>query len=149
MKMRHVFLAACMAGLLALPAGAAQNENPPKADSSQLRHHWADLGLNQNQKDQMKAVREENREKMKTDFEATKALRQKIKEEFLKANPDPAALDSYADQMSQLHKQMIKNRFAGIFKTKQILTPEQFTKFMDMRQHRGKGDHNKKWNHDD
>jgi Spy/CpxP family protein refolding chaperone len=149
MKMRHVFLAACMAGLLALPAGAAQNENPPKADSSQLRHPWADLGLNQNQKDQMKAVRKENREKMKTDFEATKALRQKIKDEFLKPNPDPAALDRYADQMSQLHKQMIKNRFAGIFKTKQILTPEQFTKFMDMRQHRGKGDHNKKWNHDD
>ncbi len=154
MKMRDVLLTACLAGALALPAGATQNEPSTapavaKADTGQRHYGLADLGLTQDQKDQMKALRKEGQEKMKADFESVKALRQKIKDEFLKATPDPAALDSYADQMAQFHKQMIKNRFANIFKAKQILTQDQFKKFLDMQQQWGKRGFQKKWNRGD
>jgi Spy/CpxP family protein refolding chaperone len=156
MKMRDVLLTACLAGALALPAGATQNEPSTapsavaKTDTGQRYHGLADLGLTPNQKDQMKALRKDGQDKMKADFESMKALRQKIKDEFLKATPDPAALDGYADQMAQFHKQMVKNRFANLFKAKQILTQDQFKKFLDLQQQQwGKKGFQKKWNHGD
>jgi Spy/CpxP family protein refolding chaperone len=149
MKMIHVLVTACVAGLLSMPAGAAPTENPQKADSSHQNHQWADLGLNQNQKDQMKALHKENQETMKADFEASKTLNQKIKDEFLKPNPDPGVLETYTDQLAQLQKQMLKNRIADLFKTKQILTPDQFKKFLDMQYQWGRGDHFKKGHNED
>ena len=79
------------------------------------------------------------REKMKAGFETARALRQKMKDEFLKTKPDQAALDGYADQMAQQHKQMIKTRIAGTIKMKQILTPEQFKKVIEMKGKRARG----------
>ncbi len=97
----------------------------------------------------MKALRTENKEAMKPQFESSKAIHKKIKEEFLKPNPDPGVIDSYTEQLSQIQKQMMKNRFSGLFKIKQILTPDQFQKFLTMEQTWRKDFHNKKRNHSD
>jgi Spy/CpxP family protein refolding chaperone len=133
MTKRYAIIAACVAGLVASPLYANGTQDSPKADSSH-QHMWVKLGLNQSQQDQMKQLRKDAGEKMKASFEASKALRQKMKDELLKPNPDPAALDGLADQLAQLHKQMIKDRIANLVKTKQILTQDQFKKFLDMQE---------------
>jgi len=148
MKMNHGIFVAFLVGAFALSSIASPNASPSKSDSSRIQKKWDDLGLNQNQKDQMKALRTENKDGMKTQFEAMKALHQKIKDEFLKSNPDPAVIDSYSDQLLQIQKQMMKNRDSNLFKVKQILTPDQFKKFLDMQQKRFRGFHGKKGHSD-
>ncbi len=134
---RHiVMIAVSVAGLLAAPLYAGQDS----AGCCCHGHHgWAALGLSQAQQDQLKQQRKEMREKMKAGFEAAKALRHKMKDEFLKAKPDQTALEGYADQIAQQHKQMIKNSISNIMKIKQILTPEQFKKFLEMQGKRARG----------
>lgn len=136
---RHfALIAVSVAGLLAAPLYAGQDS---AVGSSHGHHGLAGLGLTQAQQDQIKQLHKDMREKMKAGFEAAKALRQKMKDEFLKASPDPAALEGYADQMAQQHKQMITNRIANTFKMKQILTQEQFKKFLELQSKRAKGFH--------
>jgi Spy/CpxP family protein refolding chaperone len=128
----------CIAGLFAAPLYAVQ-DSATSGCCCHRHHGLAALGLTQAQQDQLKQQRKDMREKMKAGFEASNALREKMKDEFLKAKPDQAVLDGYAEQMVQQHKQMIKNRIANTMKMKQILTQEQFRKVLAMQGKRVRG----------
>jgi Spy/CpxP family protein refolding chaperone len=131
MKTGSLIVAACAAFLLAGMCYAAADQDSAKAEGG-YRNIWAKLGFNQTQQNQMKEFFKEGKDKVKANIEASKDLRQIMKEEFLKPNPDPAILDNYAGQLAKLHEQMIKDRIASLFKAKQFLTPDQFSKVLDM-----------------
>jgi Spy/CpxP family protein refolding chaperone len=131
MKLRYIFIVSCLAGLLAMPAVAGQSSGSPKDSAGHASHFWSDLGLSQQQKDQMKALRKDMRATLQANFKQSKDLRIKIKAEFLKPNPDPTVINAFSTQLAQLHKQMTDAIFTETFKAKQILTPDQFKKFLD------------------
>ena len=150
MRFKSLLTAACAVGFLVPPLYANEAAAPSGADSGHVHHMWAKLGLSRTQQDQMRQLFTDGKDAMKANFQTSKDLRQKMKDELLKPNPDPAVLDGYADQMGKLHEQMIKNRINGLFKAKQILTPDQFKKFLDMQDNRGnrfqRGGHKGPWN---
>ena len=138
MRLKSLLVAAFVGGFM-VSSLYAHEQAAPGPDSSRAHHMWAKLGLSQKQQDQMKQLFADGKEKMKANFQASKDLRQKIKDELLKPNPDAAVLDAYAGKLAQLHEQMLKDRISGLFKAKQILTPDQFKKLLDMQEKRGNG----------
>jgi Spy/CpxP family protein refolding chaperone len=138
MKAKSFIFAACAAFLFAGMSYAAADQDSVKAERGP-QHMWAKLGLNQTQQNQMKELFKEGKDKVKANIEASKDVRLKMKEEFLKPNPDPAVLDNYAGQLAKLHEQMIKDRIASLFKAKQFLTPDQFSKVLDMEDKMARG----------
>jgi Spy/CpxP family protein refolding chaperone len=90
-----------------------------------------DLNLTQDQQAKLRALHKQMREEGKTVFEQMKKIREKVREELLKDKPSKPALDDYAGQLAGLHKRIIQNRHQHLLKAKAILTPEQFTKFVN------------------
>lgn len=88
------------------------------------------LNLSADQKAKMKALREEMSTLRRTNMEKMKALREKSKEELLKAAPNKAVLYGYAKEMADLHKAMAEQMADHMLKVKTVLTKEQFEKMM-------------------
>jgi Spy/CpxP family protein refolding chaperone len=111
------------------------------------QYNWADLGLTEDQKAKLKEIHEEMADARKENFEAVKALRVKIKEELLKNDPAKSMLDSYADELGKLHKEMSRARNEHLLKVKKILTAEQFSKVVNKEwlSKKGKTGHKGKW----
>jgi Spy/CpxP family protein refolding chaperone len=55
-----------------------------------------------------------------------------IHDEFSKDTPDKAKINSLTDKMADIEKKLIKTRTGQMFKVKEILTAEQFKKFISL-----------------
>ena len=99
----------------------------------------ADLKLNADQKEKIKGLHKQHRESMKPFHEKMKATREQVKAELLKPQPSKQALDGFAANLGDLHKQMAQMRNDHLLQFKAILTPEQFTKLVDRGCMGGKG----------
>jgi Spy/CpxP family protein refolding chaperone len=89
-----------------------------------------ELGLNTDQKAQLKALHEEMKNSRKDHMEKMKALREKSRDELLKAAPKQATLYEYAKEMGTLHTAMAQKEADHLLKVKAILTPDQFKKLL-------------------
>jgi Spy/CpxP family protein refolding chaperone len=111
-----------------------QSQNQGK-EQWQKRHQqeqesmFKELNLTEEQKIKLA----ENR---KTQQEQMKSLRAQMKEQYeklaaaLKAQgATRSSVQTVAEQLKVVQAQLINNRIEGIFAVKEILTPEQFTKF--------------------
>jgi len=98
-----------------------------------------ELGLTADQKTRLKGLREEMRDARKNNFDKIKAMREKSREELLKASPDKSALYGYAREMGELHREMAEKETDHMLKVKGILTPDQFKKLLSKNMWQGKG----------
>jgi Spy/CpxP family protein refolding chaperone len=128
---RSMAVAAVVLGLALSPVLAGEGPCSGKGKGEGM-HGWAKMGLTDQQKTDLKGLREEAKGLHKTTFEKTKAVRDKIKAEMLKTSPDQNVLNGYADELGQIEKEVNRQRFAHLLKVKAILTPEQFQKLLDM-----------------
>ena len=81
--------------------------------------------LTENQKAQIKDIREESREKMEPQREEMKKLRSKMMELKSAENPDQEQINRLIDEQAKLKAQMEKTRTASELKVRELLTPEQ------------------------
>ncbi len=103
------------------------------------RHHrmWAELNLNEDQKNSLKALHQEMQELREKHMEAVRTVRSKIKTELLKPEPSQNVLYGYAGELGELHKQMSKDRGDHLLKVKKVLTPDQFVKLVEKENRMG------------
>jgi len=153
MKWQTMVLPAIVSALL-LSSGAAtgqpgpdQGQGPGKGE----RPHrmWAELNLNDKQKEELKKLHDEMQEVRKKHREAVKTVRDKMKAELLKKESSQNVLYGYAGELGELHKQMTKDRTDHLLKVKKVLTPEQFKKIVEKEGRRHKGPPKRKgdWQH--
>lgn len=81
--------------------------------------------LTENQKAQIKDIREESREKMEPQRDEMKKLRSKMMELKSAEKPDQEQINKLIDEQAKLKAQMEKNRTASELKVRELLTPEQ------------------------
>jgi Spy/CpxP family protein refolding chaperone len=150
MKRKHVWLPVVALALVLLPFGPVAQPGPRSGEGAgpgkgrPPHRMWMELNLTAEQKEQLKALREEMQPIREKHMESVKAVRDKIKAELLKSDPSQNTLYGYAGELGELHKQMTKDRTDHLLKVKKILTPEQFSKLVEREE---KMDHGKGFGH--
>lgn len=130
--MKKIKLVVIALAVVFLASGVAyaqsEGEHTP-ADKEQKSRIFKELNLTAEQQQKLKENRKAQREGMMN-------LRASIKEKYVKLQndlKDPAvtkvAIEPLVNEIKSLQGQLVDNRIAGIFAVKEILTPEQFTKF--------------------
>lgn len=153
--MKSIIMVALMAAGLFCMAEANADEDRAKMDGdpgmrrmddARKGEFFKDLDLTGEQRDKIKAHREESKTKMQGIREAMKAKRLELKAEFDKTTPDDAKVAAIVSELKKLSGQMIEMRVESIRSLKEILTPEQFKSMSDKmekkkgRWHKGKGE---------
>jgi Spy/CpxP family protein refolding chaperone len=113
-------------------AGPPPHDSTVAAGDSVHQKFWAQLNLTVDQKQKLKAIREENKDFRKANFEKMRALLEKSKDELLKPSPSKSVLYGYAKEMGDLHKTEAEHMADHMLKLKTILTKEQFEKLIKM-----------------
>lgn len=109
------------------PPGGGHEGCPGPGAGHEACIDWKKLDLSEEQEEKLKALHEARKEMRESHVNQVKEVRDKIREELLKEEPDRAALDKHAEELGTLHTTMSKKRFDHLFELKKILTPEQFT----------------------
>ncbi|MBF0253244.1 MAG: Spy/CpxP family protein refolding chaperone [Candidatus Omnitrophica bacterium] len=84
-----------------------------------------ELGLTDDQKTQLKSMREGNKEVHKALKEKMKANQEAIREELGKDVTDKAKIDSLINESAELYKQKMQGRIDNVLGMKSVLTAEQ------------------------
>jgi Spy/CpxP family protein refolding chaperone len=131
MKNRTLVLGLLAAGSLMLSplVVSAQPDGPGKGKNHEKM--MAELKLTAEQNEQLKGLHQQHRQDMKPFQEKMKGIRDKVKAELLKPAPSKPALDGYAAELGDLHKQMALKRNEHLLQMKAILTAEQFAKLVN------------------
>lgn len=127
MRIIGAFLAASL--LLVTPAYAGGDKpgcKPGEKGAGMMEKMTADLGLTQAQKDQMKALREGQKEKAKELKDKSHGVKEAMRSELNKPDTDMAKVNGYVGELADLYKQRTQQRVDGILAMKKVLTPEQF-----------------------
>jgi len=134
------------------PAGApdtVSSDQKNEAGDRELRRQrkgdWfaGKLGLTDQQKEQLKALRTTEREKTKAVRETLRAKRIELRTELEKPETDAAAFSKIASEIKALEAQLFDLRTEEMLQVKQIFTPEQREKMKQLREeHEKKKDAN-------
>jgi Spy/CpxP family protein refolding chaperone len=128
-----------IAGCAALTWAKPPCHGPAEDSCSHERttHHriWEKLELDAQQKEQLKTLHEQARQRRKDHFTEVRTIKGDMKDELLKDTPDRAVLDRYADKLGQLRTRETKEEIAHLLDIKKVLNREQFETLMH---HRGK-----------
>ncbi|MBP7056366.1 MAG: Spy/CpxP family protein refolding chaperone [Candidatus Omnitrophica bacterium] len=121
--------------LTCIPAVSASGEGTevsvkerPVAENADKEGPFKDLSLTPEQRDKIKAHREEGKSKAKEMHDQMRAKKEELKAEMGKPVTDRAKIDAIAADMKSLSARMIDQRIDRILSLKEILTPEQFQK---------------------
>ena len=96
------------------------------------------LDLNEEQKAKLKGHKEAHREEMKVLRDQIKAKREEIRKEMEKADFDVNKVRAINNELKSLENNMADQRLEGILEVRGILTPEQFSKFNELKEeHKG------------
>jgi Spy/CpxP family protein refolding chaperone len=129
-----------MAGL-ALPLWAQKGPHncPAGKDSVTCKHFKKgdcpekkldDLGLSADQKEKLKTLHTERQTMAKEHREASKAVFDKMKTEYLKPKADRKALVALAAELEKVNRAFAEKRIDHLLKVKAILNQEQFEKIV-------------------
>jgi len=91
------------------------------------------LNLTEDQQKQLKAIKQKQRETMKSTFEAIKSNREAFNAEIVKAAPDMNKINELQNQLKTIQSQMADNQLNSVLEIKKIMTPEQFAGFMTLK----------------
>lgn len=103
-----------------------------------------ELGLSQEQQDQLKELRKKHREERRDIRTEVKELRRQIGEELKKSNPSRSTIKSLADKIGTIHSENAVRMADHMLEVKEILTDEQFTKMLDLKEEKANKMHKKK-----
>ncbi|MCC6624867.1 MAG: Spy/CpxP family protein refolding chaperone [Deltaproteobacteria bacterium] len=95
------------------------------------------LGLNEAQKAELKVLREDLQTDVQDIREQIRAKHVAMKDLWKAATPDRAKILAAHKELGALEQQIAELRVDFMFAVKGKLTPEQFTKFMELRGHGG------------
>ena len=99
------------------------------------------LNLTPEQDKQLKEHREKHRSAMKVLYQQIKAKREQIRAELQKPNFDINEVKRIHNELKSLQAQIDDYRLDGILEVRQILTPEQFAKFISLTErHKASGE---------
>lgn len=126
--MKKLIVVVAMLAILVSPAWA---EGPPEKKGDQKKagaKKRFELSAEQSQK--LDAIRLET-EKANIQLRADVEIKEKELQHALKQEKiDKAAVDKLIDELAALHGKMLRLRVDSLLKTKEILTPEQFKKYL-------------------
>lgn len=106
-----------------------------QCEQCEKKHKWGNtLGLTDDQKKQLKENWQKQREAVQPLFEQMKDNRQALKRELLQANPDMNKIATLQNQLKSIEGQMTDSRLDSLLETKKVLTPEQFSKFLETKE---------------
>jgi Spy/CpxP family protein refolding chaperone len=97
-------------------------------------HH--ELGLSDDQREALKSHKEEHREDMKALREQLSVKREALREEMQKDDFDAGRVRMINDEIKRLTNEMADHRLEGILEVREILTPEQYSRFQEMKESR-------------
>ena len=97
---------------------------------------YQQLGLTPEQDKQLKDHRDRHRSQMETLHKEIEAKREQIGEELQKTDFDIRKVQQIHGDLKSLKARMEDNRLEGILEVRKILTPDQFSKFMKLKEDR-------------
>ena len=126
----------------------AHAENAPGAEGPSQKWHsgqriqeiYSQLNLTDDQKKQLEANKQQHRAKMESARQEIKADKEALKEELMKPQLDMTKINAIHDQIKSLQYQMEDDKLNSILAVRAILTPEQFSKFVNLM-HKHKQEH--------
>ena len=145
-KQQHlIFLLGVVITLLfssTINAHAGKTFDGDEDDSSRMRWEqniskmYKKLGLTPEQDKKLKDHRDGHRSQMETLHKEIKVKRKLLGEELQKTDFDMSKVQQVHDELKSLKARMEDNRLEGILEVRKILTPEQFSKFMKLKEDR-------------
>lgn len=140
-------LCSCLGVYLFAVLSLAHAQSAPDEDIAVKEHMgqhiqaiYSQLNLTDVQKQQLEANKQEHRSKMENARQAMKTNRQELQEELMKPQLDMPKINAIHGQIKALQAQMEDVKLSSILAVRAILTPEQFSKFVNLM-HRHKQDH--------
>ncbi len=140
-NMKAFILTIFMCGLMSIPAVHADEQQGSKHEGMHKKSHemFKQLNLTEDQKKQIDANKQKQREEMKAVFTQMKSQREALHQELMKKDLDMTAINNIQAQIKASQAQMADHHLNSILEVRKILTPEQFTKFLSlMEDHKSK-----------
>ncbi len=111
-------------------------------DHRVMHRKWEALDLDEQQKEKLKSLHEDARERRKKHFELIRDVKAKMRDELLKDAPDEKTLSSYADKIGNLRTRATQQEIDHLLKIKGVLDAQQFETLLDhhARRHNCKED---------
>ncbi len=129
MKKSGIVKTLCACTMLLVPL--VSHTQAEERDCPKKEHFYAELELTEDQKVKLKELHQEIMAVRKANFEASRNIRMKIRDELLKENPSTSQLDLYAAELGDIHKQLAKQHNDHLLKVKAVLSKEQFAKIVN------------------
>ena len=127
-----------LAATLCSAQGYAQDAKPGHDREAMKEAFYKDLNATPEQREALKAHRQENKAAMQAVHEQMKAKRDELRAEIGKPTVDMAKVESIKSDLKALDARLVDQRVDSILSLKKILTPEQFQKMHDkMEQRKG------------
>jgi Spy/CpxP family protein refolding chaperone len=144
-----LFIAFLIPGFFLTPLAYAQDAQTPGGNRygwqqnmrSRMREKrqdiYSQLNLTQEQKKRLDDNRLKNREKIKEMMEKARSERVALNQELLKPKLDMNTINEIKARLNALYTQMTEDRLNSILEVRNVLTPEQFAKFISITQNQG------------
>ena len=124
----------------ALSLAHAENTGPEprqQAGGQRIQEIYSQLNLTDDQKKQLEADKQQHRAKMESFRQEMKTDKKAIQAELMKPRLDMPKINGIHNQSKALQGQMEDEKLNSILAVRAILTPEQFSKFVNlMHQHK-------------
>ena len=136
------FAGAAVLALGLAGAGLAADEGAGRGEGRGGRHgrHGGEfmrsLNLTDDQKAQLKSMREQQEEALRPVFEQERALREQMREALESGNPDASRIGQLEIQSHRLRQQIRAEREKAMASFVNVLTPEQKAQWEKMQQER-------------
>lgn len=153
MKTNNVFqaiLATAALGVLLFSSANSYAEGPAAGEMKKDKAGWEErkdkiykkLGLSEEQQQKLREHRQKRRESNQALREQVKAKREELKQELQKTDFDANKVRHIHNEIKTLRSQKEDSRIEGIIEVRSILTPQQYQKFMELKEE-FKGKHRK------
>jgi len=127
-----------MVSVLPLAHAQTPQEDPNKMHSKQwVQDIFAELNLTEDQKKQLEMNKERHRSKMEIARQQIKLNKEALRAELMKTQLDMSKIKEFHNRIKALQDGMEDDKLNSILAVRGILTPDQFTKFVElMHKHR-------------
>ncbi|RJP62074.1 MAG: periplasmic heavy metal sensor [Candidatus Auribacter fodinae] len=105
------------------PGGYGKRHGKMKDDIEEIMR---ELDLSDEQTARLAEMRKQGQEQKQALYEKKRELHKQIKNELDKPESDQTALNTLADELASVQKQLITDRINSVLEMKKVLTPEQY-----------------------